>query len=263
MDNKKSEVFDSIVERLRLEFLEEAQERLTEIDEALGAEASHSMSAADAITMVRRQAHNLKGMGASFQFPIISLIAHRLEDYVANIKDLDDRHFRDVGQFVDAMRAVLEKGSSGLTPSDEEQANILRSLPVKWTRDVINVPPKDIEFLLVTTSKVSGRFVERELCNCGYRVVSTHSPMEAFELGVRMKPDMLITAMVMNEISGLDLARAFGAMQATREVPVGLLTSLDLDHPDLQHLPDNTAIIRVGDRFQDDLAAAITRFHIA
>jgi CheY-like chemotaxis protein len=107
------------------------------------------------------------------------------------------------------------------------------------------------------------RLVERELVACGYRVVTSVSPLEAFELCVRMKPDMVITAMVMSDLSGIELARAFGAMETTAKIPVGLLTSLAPGHSSLKNLPGNTAIIRAGEHFQDDLAATITRFGIA
>lgn len=262
-DDRKSDPFDSIVARLRQEFLEEAQDRLVEIEEAIGEEHAGQISGEEAIITIRRQAHNLKGMGASFQFPIVSMIAHRLEDYVSHIKDLADRHFTDIGQFVDAMRGVLEGNGAGLSASQAEHARILRSLPAKWTHEVIAGAKTDIEFLCVHTSKVPLRLVERELVNCGYRVVTSTSPIEAFELGVRTKPDMIISAMVMNDLSGLDLARALGAMEVTKDIPFCLLTSLAPDSHQLQNLPGNTAIIRAGEFFQDDLAAAITRFGIA
>ncbi len=263
IDDRKSDPFDSIVARLRQEFLEEAQDRLTEIEEAIGAEHSGEISGEEAVVTIRRQAHNLKGMGASFQFPIVSLIAHRLEDYVSHIKDMAPRHFTDIGQFVDILRGVLSGDGADLTVGASGQADILRSLPAKWTHDVIDGPPTDIEILVVHTSKVPLRLVERELVNCGYRVVTSTSPLEAFELAVRMKPDMIISAMVMNDLSGLDLARALGAMEVTAAIPFGLLTSLAPDSHQLTNIPSNTAIIRAGEAFQDDLAAVITRFGIA
>ena len=262
MSAGSQDVFDSIVQRLRAEFLADAQERLTEIESVIGANYHGDMPADEAMLKIRRHAHNLKGMGASFQFPIISLIAHRLEDYVASLRAIEERHFTDVGRFVDTVKGLLESDGEKLQPSESEQNKILRSLPAKWLDEVVGAPINDVEILLVAQSKVSSRVVERELVACGYRVVATFSPIEAFELVVRMKPDMVVTSMVMNDLSGVDLARAFAAMDATKAIPVGVLTSLAANDARLQNLPANCVVIRSGANFQDDLADAVTKFGV-
>ena len=86
--------------------------------------------------------------------------------------------------------------------------------------------------------------------------------IEALELILETKPDLVITAQVMPRMSGVDLACALAAMPATRGIPVALLTSLDPDHPDLRALPMNVGLIRRGKQFGDDLADVLQRFHI-
>lgn len=257
-----TDTYDTIVARLRQEFLDEALERVQTIEKSVADVHFGKLSHADAIITIRRQAHNLKGMGSSFQFPIIALIAHRLEDYISDFSEIDRRHANDIEKYVDALRNLLEQGLSALTPVEEERSRILRSLPVRWTDDVLNVPQHDVEVLLITPSRVGSRLVERELRACGFRVIASNNAMEGLELGVRMKPDLIVASAVMEDISGIDMARAFHAMRATTSIPFALLTSFDRDNPALSELPSQTAIVRIGSYFSDDLAEVITHFNI-
>ena len=73
---------DPVIAQLRQEFLIDAAERIDVIHETL---ESTKDSGECALLAIRREAHKLKGMGGSFDFPVISLIARRLEDYMANL----------------------------------------------------------------------------------------------------------------------------------------------------------------------------------
>ena len=73
---------------------------------------------------------------------------------------------------------------------------------------------------------------------------------------------MLIAAMVMDGLNGLDLIRGLRAMSVTSKVKAALLTSLDLDSVALREIPDGVGVIRLGPRFSDDVAGVITRFNL-
>ena len=45
-------------------------------------------------------------------------------------------------------------------------------------------------------------------------------------------------------------------------VPMALLTSMSADNPALQEIPEGVAVIRVGEHFTDDFAAAIAHFNL-
>ncbi|MEM7652226.1 MAG: Hpt domain-containing protein [Pseudomonadota bacterium] len=263
MQTKATEIYDNIVLRLRQEFLDEAMERADNIEMTCSNTHFGKIGHADALIIIRRQAHNLKGMGSSFQFPIIALIAHRLEDYIADIREITARHAKDIEGFVDVLRELLGKGIEGLTPNEEEQQAILRRLPAKWAYEVEGVAQSNREFLLATPSKVAARLVERQLQGYGHRVVAASSAMEAFELGIRMKPDMVITSAIMEDITGVDLARAFHVMKATSHIPFVLLTSFPKNHDALKDLPETSSVVRIGSSFSDDLQAAMTKASVS
>jgi CheY-like chemotaxis protein len=86
--------------------------------------------------------------------------------------------------------------------------------------------------------------------------------VEAFQIVVETKPDLVITAAMMPRLSGIDIACAMAAMPITKNIPVAVLTSLELNHPDLKALPISVGLIRRGPQFGTDLADTLQRFQI-
>jgi len=213
----------------------------------------------DAVTHLCREAHNLKGTGAAFGFPVVTLIAHRPEDYLAETSALEPRQVEDAQRFVDALSAVLEEG---VNPDRAARERLLRSLPAKWSPGAPAAQFADFEVLLVTPSKVTGAVVERLLQKRGFRVVASHSAASAIFLAVASRPDLVIVSSVQQPVSGVDIARAFAAMRVTRDLPFALPTSHAPDHRSLDELPDCAAVLRAGARFEDDLDAALRRFDL-
>ena len=145
---------------------------------------------------------------------------------------------------------------------EESIAEVIRNLPHKSTFEVGDVTITDTEVTLVLPQRTAARVVERELNACGYRVSTVLDPIEAFQIVLETKPDLVITTAVMPRLSGIDFACALAAMPATRNIPVAVLTSLEPNHPDLKALPMNVGIIRRGPQFGTDLADTLQRFNI-
>ena len=71
---------EGILVELRREFLIEARDRLDDAQAALEGIYNNTIDRTEEVTVIRRNVHSLKGMGKSFGFPTVSLVAHRLED---------------------------------------------------------------------------------------------------------------------------------------------------------------------------------------
>ncbi|MSP89433.1 MAG: response regulator [Alphaproteobacteria bacterium] len=250
----------SIVDQLRDEFLADARDRLVQMQEAIELAFATGNAGGDTLVALRRQGHNLKGMGGGFGFPGISVVAHRMEDYLADLAQLSELQLRDAQKFTDALGNIVRGGFNVDGPS---LTAMLRALPVKGGFDVKDVVQTDVEILLVVSSTVVRLLVERELRACGYRVVATRAPFEAFELAYRMKPDLILTSVVMDGFKGTDLVRALAAMEPTRNMPVALLTSLDAGHADLRAAPADVPIVRLGANFPEDFAHVVVRYQLS
>jgi len=247
--------YDHILDSFRDEFLTDARERLGLIEGALGGKGG-----AGSLVTLRREVHNLKGMGGSFGFPVISLIAHRLEDYIAELPALDARHAADATVFVDRMQDIVELGRD---PDDVDAGNLVRGLPAHPSFQFGATEMREVEILLVSPSRAVSQIALRTLRSLGYRVTTARSAWEALELAVRARPDLIITSAVMAGVSGIDLSRAFAVMTVTEDLPIAVLTSFEKDHPELKQLPADVAVISLDKTFEEDLAEVITKFSLA
>lgn len=252
-------VTDELEDRLRIEFVDDARDRLQVLYAAIDQLSKGVRTPAEVIGIVRLEAHNLKGMGTSFGYPTASLIAHRLEDYLAGVTSLSEGQIADVQVFLDRIAEVVDRAEQ---PALAETNRIIRALPVRYQFEITDVEIRNVEVMLVTPSKVVAKKVAGEMAACGFRPVTVSDPIESISLAVRVPPDLLIASLVMDGLSGLDLIRGLHAMSVTRHVPMALLTSLSLDNPALKEIPDGVAVIRVGEHFGDDFATAVARFNL-
>lgn len=250
---------DEIEDRLRVEFLDESHDRLERMNDILKNVAAGTFADAAAIGQLHVEAHNFRGVGTSFGYPGITLIAHRMDDYMLGLTRLQAREIADLQAFTDRIAELVDRPNQ---PDVAEVNRIIRSLPTRYVFDITDVVVKDVEVMLVTPSKVMSKKVGTELAACGFKVVTVHDPIESISLAVRMPPDMIVASMVMDGLSGLDLIRGLRAMTVTHHVHMALLTSLERGNPALKEIPGDVAVIRVGAGFSDDLATAVTRFNV-
>ncbi|MEQ8355163.1 MAG: response regulator [Kiloniellaceae bacterium] len=212
-------------------------------------EAAKALAQESANLRMKARAVNLVGFGP---------LTHRLDEYLSELDSVDGSHADDLIAFADRISALLD----GETVDVEDVSAVLRQLPQQTTFNVEDVTVMDRDVTVIIPQRSAAKVVGRELAACGYRVATVMNPIEALELILETKPDMVITSQVMPRMSGVDLACALAAMPATKSIPVALLTSLDPDHADLRALPMNVGLIRRGAHFGDDLADVLQRFNI-
>jgi CheY-like chemotaxis protein len=248
---------DDLADQLRVEFRDDAQDRLALIYQTLDKRAENKLTDEEALILLRREASKLRGIGSSCGFPLVNLIAHRLETYLSgNLTRLNERQIEDVMAFADRLSVAVDREER---PDVATTNQIIRTLPVRYEFDITDIEVHDVEIMLVTPSKVVSKLVSTELGACGFRTVVVRDPIESIALAVRMPPDMIIASAVMDGLGGMDLLRGLKAMTPTHKVPMALLTSLDSVVKDV---PEGIMVIRVGANFGDDFAAAITKFNL-
>jgi len=222
-------------------------------------------AAPDALLTVRREAHSLKGLAASLGFPSITIIAHRLEDFVAELAKLGKAQAREILIFVDCLRDIVDAGSD---PGDTKTKVLLRGLPAhtggktQAGNFVVN-KARLVEVLLIAPGRAVRHMITAELRSLGFRVNNADSPWQALEMAARTKPDLIITSAVMDQLTGIDLARALRAISPTKDLPLALLTSLGADHPDMKRLPKDVAIVPLNQAVTEALGDLVTRFDLA
>ncbi|MBI5165838.1 MAG: response regulator [Magnetospirillum sp.] len=242
------------------EFLDEVRDTASALQVLLGNLRSNSVPAAEGLDTLKRQASNLRSQAQALNLPVMKLVTHRLDEYVADLKAVAGSEIDEIQVFVDR----IEKLAEGETVAEDDVPKVVRALPARRTADIDfgSIEKKNVEILLAIPEKAMARIVERELAACGYRTSTVRDAFEAIEMVVRTRPDMVIGAMELGVLSGVDLGCALAAMPPTQGVPYAVLTSYELGHAKLKGLPPRAALVRKGAKFGDDLAETLARFDI-
>ena len=73
-----------------------------------------------------------------------------------------------------------------------------------------------------------------KLRNNGYEVISADNGAEAFDLALKEKPDIIVTDFQMPVMTGMELVEKLRQHQATRDIPVIMLTARSFAIPQEQ-----------------------------
>ena len=249
---------EEVDSQLESEVLDEARDLVSNLELRVQQVKNGVLNPKEAAKALAQESANLRMKARAVNLVGFGPLTHRLDEYLSELDTVDDKHADDLITFADRISALLD----GEAVDVDSVAAVLRQLPQQHTFNVEDVTVMDKDVTLVIPQRSAAKVVGRELAACGYRVATVLNPIEALELILETKPDMVITSQVMPRLSGVDLACALAAMPTTKSIPVALLTSLDPDHPDLKPLPMNVGLIRRGSNFGDDLADVLHRFNI-
>ena len=244
--------------QIESEALDEARDLVTNLELRVQQVKNGILDPKEAAKTLAMESANLRMKARSVNLVGFGPLTHQLDEYLSEIDSVETRHADDLIAFADRIGSLLD----GETVEVEEVSAVLRELPQQSSFNVEDVEITDTMVTVIIPQRAAAKVVGRELAACGYRVSSVTNPIEALELILETKPDLVITSQVMPRLSGVDLACALSAMPSTRAIPIALLTSLDPDHTDLKSLPMNVGLIRRGASFGDDLADVLQRFNI-
>ena len=244
---------DATFQALREEFLEDAAEDLKNLLSYLNEGIAGSRPVDEVLHAARRVAVMLVGGANGFELPLVGVAAQRFDDYTASLPPDDAQGLNGLVSYTETLLDLLDAPDE----NEETAAHLVRRLPAKGAFDPDEVDVREIEVVLVMQPGVATRVIERELLECGYRVTTFGNSYKALEFATRTLPDLMIISAVMPDLGGINLCIAFKAMPATRNIGVAVITSLDLDDPNLKMLPPTVPIIQKSASFSDDLAKAL------
>lgn len=101
-----------LASNLRQEFIDESLESVHALDVDM-AEVEHGRRPlSDVLQPIRRLALVLRGQASNLGMRVLGTVAHRLEDYLANVKVLPPRALGDLRRFLDVLRLLQNSGWS-------------------------------------------------------------------------------------------------------------------------------------------------------
>ena len=248
MDNE----YEKIVERLKVEFIDGAKDRLDEIDSAIDTIYRGEGDRGELFVDLQRQVHSLKGSAGSYGLGFASIVAHRLEDYLESSKRLEDDQWLDVQKFVDQIRGVIESGED---PESEEQDRVLSTLPRSANASSQTPSSGEKTALIIMPPGVQRKAVSGRLSDHGIGVSFSDDPLNSIGITVSLKPDVILSNQEFSVINGTELANMLAAVAITRKIPFGLMTSHDAP----SEASDEIGIIKKDNAFLDNVSAYLTK----
>lgn len=246
-------LFEDLTAQLKQEFQDLAQDTFVSIYQYIDSAEQDRTKREDAFMQLRREAHNIKGSAPTYGYPVIGQIAHRLESYMMSCEHQTLQDWNSLRRFIDAMASCLERPQE---PKGEELSELIRNLPV--VAEITDIQVKDLEIMLVCPSKTVAMLLSNEMRQCGFHVNWVSNPIDALTMAINMPPDGVISANVMDLLSGPDLVRALDAISTTQDCPKALLTSnASIKEENING--NSFELIHSGASFSEDFADFVIR----
>lgn len=246
MITDESEIFvdmEMIRADMASEFLAACYDHLTDVDAALVRLRSGNANVEHAILDIKRNIHSLKGMGTTFGFSSISLLAHALEDYFETFFQHDHNGYFDIQLYVDRIREVAD---SAKNKPDSWVIECINHLPLRARQRSVQSENRQVSFLLLMPKGIQRKIVASELAHFGLNVIIAETSLDAISKAIQLNPSVIMSTMVTDNLTGIELANVFKAIKGTRSCPFLLVTSDDIDEHTKGELPENVTILRKG-----------------
>ena len=248
---------EMIVADMRQEFIEDSGDRLDGLEQIIAELLSDKGQTAHGVLEIKRHIHNLKGLGSCFGFPAVSLWSHALEDYLELAPDVGVNQLWDIQLFIDSIRGILD---AGVNPSDDEVAAAVKGMQLKGLDRGRSRSTAAQCVLLLMPRGIQRKIISRELSALGFKVIIVENSMQAIDLAITLKPEIVISSFILDRLSGIELARILNAMNSTKHHKFLLMTSSDAEDI-LGDIPENVRIAEKGRAFARELIAFLNEFN--
>lgn len=227
------------IEGMKGEFLADCLEHLDGSDQSLNNIINKCGPFERHLVDLTRRVHSIKGTAGTFGFPSITTIAHKLEDYIEVSLNIHDC-INEIQIFLDVMRDVAE---SGVNPTNGAYSQILANLPRAHSKIDAVHPTRNVDILLAMHRDVQRKIIGQELSSCGFGTSFVESGVNAISSIIEHRPDIVISSVVLEDMSGIDLARALEGIKASRDIHFILLSSSNNISTEVAELPANATAI--------------------
>jgi CheY-like chemotaxis protein len=116
----------------------------------------------------------------------------------------------------------------------------------------------EVEVLVVDDEAANREWLKNILEPAGFKVIEATGGAAAIELAKGHRPDLLLLDLMMPNVSGFDVVEAIRSDEATRQIPIMVLTAKDLTRADKLNLNGQVStILRRGSTRGSDLLVVL------
>lgn len=213
---------------ITLEQIEEIEAKLTEIDGVFPSEDFNH---------VMRVVHSIKGTAGSYDFSLLGVICHNLEDFFVHIskKEISSEQVTNILKYIDLIKKYInsKKNHSDQVLDIEQELLDLKIDKTKTGRQ----KKVNHSTLVVDTTKLSLKLVSKELNDLGIQVSYAQSGHEALGRLLQEKFDSVIASQELALIKGTTLFEICNKIKSLNiNVKKILLTSSDIKNENIDHI---------------------------
>jgi CheY-like chemotaxis protein len=106
-----------------------------------------------------------------------------------------------------------------------------------------NVGTEETRILVVDDEPANLRWLEEVLTPAGFVVTSAHGGREGIDVAKCELPHLILLDLMMPEVSGFDVVEALHVDEATKSIPIMILTAKNLTDDEKRQLNGNVAAI--------------------
>jgi PAS domain S-box-containing protein len=126
----------------------------------------------------------------------------------------------------------------------DELIKAIQKVPVK-----INSHKSHPKVLIIDDDKTAAELIQVILESEGYEVLKTMNGKEGVRLAASESPDLIILDLIMPDISGFNVAYQLKQQQSTRNIPIIILTSMEIDEETREQMQGFISSIMSKSRF--------------
>jgi len=211
---------DAILAQMNDKFIETAQEKLVRLNDILQELKGCDQGKEALVEEFHREIHSLKGLGGTFQMPLVSKICHRFEDYLASTSDFSESLIADCYTYLDRLNDII---ASGHGAHGEEGEEWLAALPNKMDATSPAQKSGAEKALLVISSDQLCDDITPLFHDNGFEVVIASSAFRAFKIAVQKKPRVIVVSQNLTEMDGAELLRSFSGMREMSQTQMAMI----------------------------------------
>ncbi len=210
---------EEILAQMRESFLETAQEKLDRLNEILGLFSAGKQSDTTLLEEFRREIHSLKGMGGTFQMPLVTKLCHTFEAFIEGEDEFFPELISASHAYVDRITDLIEDSDSAI--DEAELSTWIEGLPQKGT---LHSAASDLPIaFIVSSSSQHADAVETSLSQEDMRVVSFQDPFDAYQQAVKEVPQLIIADQILDGMDGAELLRSLTALKSLSKAKFAMI----------------------------------------
>jgi len=198
---------DEILAQMKDKFLETAQEKLDRLSEILEALALGEGNNELLLEELRRDIHSLKGMGGTFQMPLVTKLCHAFEAFIEEEDEFTLEIIDASHQYLDRITDLIDSDEAG---DEAKLSKWMESLPQKISAgqkeetDTGDTP----KVLIISENFDHSSVVRNAFEGSGFSVVIETSPVNAFATAFKINAGIVICSQIFKDMDGAEFLRA-------------------------------------------------------